>query len=59
MESLEAAKRLLAGERVLSNPAVVFQSNGRQGSGVFLELKDLYLGSTYLCFSNRMELYET
>ena len=59
MESLEAAKRLLAGERVLCNPAVVFQSNGRQGSGVFLELKDRYLGSTYLCFSNHMELYET
>lgn len=57
-ESIEAAKRLLAGERVLCDSAVVFQSNGRQGSGVFRELRDAYLGSTYLCYSNHMELYE-
>ena len=56
--SVEAAKRLLAGERVLGDPAVVFQANGKQGSGVFRELRDEYLGSTYLCYSNRMELYE-
>ena len=56
--SVVAAQKLLEGERVLNNPAVVFQSCARQGSGVFLELKDSYYGSTYLCFSNRMELYE-
>lgn len=55
--SVLAAKRLLEGERVLNNPAVVFQSNGRQGSGVFLELRDPALGSTYFCFSNYMGLY--
>ena len=54
-----AAKKLLEGERVLNQPAVVFQSNGVQGSGVFLELRDSVLGSTYLCFSNHMDLYES
>ena len=57
-ESVIAAKKLLEGQRVLENPAVVFQSNERLGSGVFLELKDEYLGSTYLCYSSHMELYE-
>ena len=55
--SVVAAMKLLSGERVLENPAVVFQDNARQGSGVFLELKDDYLGSTYLCLSNHPELY--
>ena len=53
----EAARRLLEGERVLREPAVVFQSNYLLGSGVFLELKDELLGSTYLCYSSRPELY--
>ena len=57
-DSVEAAKRLLSGERVLCEPSVVFQANGRQGSGVFRELKDKTLGSTYLCFSNYPYLYE-
>ena len=57
-ESVSAARRLLEGERVLSAPGVVFQSNFRQGSGVFLELQDKYLGSTYLCWSSHRELYE-
>ena len=56
-ESVSAAWRLLEGERVMDNPAVVFQSNARQGSGVFLELRDDYLGTTYLCLSSRMDLY--
>ena len=56
-ESVEAARRLLEGERVLGEPGVVFQSNFRQGSGVFLELRDAQLGSTYLCWSSRPELY--
>ena len=56
-ESVEAARRLLEGERVLSAPGVVFQSNYRLGSAVFLELKDTLLGSTYLCVSSHPELY--
>lgn len=59
VECVEAARRLLEGARVLGQPAVVFQSNYRLGSGVYLELKDKYLGSTYLCWSSFPELYET
>ena len=58
-ECVEAARRLLEGERVLCAPSVVFQSNYRLGSGVFLELKDAALGSTYLCLSSHPELYLT
>ena len=58
-ESVEAALRLLEGERVLGESAVVFQSNYRLGSGVFLELRDSALGSTYLCLSSHPELYQT
>ena len=54
----EAAARLLNGERVLCEPSVVFQANARIGSGVFRELRDSLLGSTYLCYSSRPELYE-
>ncbi|MBE6913851.1 MAG: cell wall hydrolase [Ruminococcaceae bacterium] len=54
---VDAARRLLEGERVLNEPAVVFQSNYRLGSGVFLELRDSALGSTYLCWSSHRELY--
>ena len=57
-ECAEAARRLLEGERVLNEASVVFQSNYRLGSGVFLELQDRYLGSTYLCVSSYPELYE-
>ena len=57
-ESALAAWKLLEGQRVINNPAVVFQSNGHQGSGVFMEMRDAYLGNTYLCFSNRMDLYD-
>ena len=56
-ECVEAALRLLEGARILGEPGVVFQSNYRLGSGVFLELKDRYLGSTYLCWSSHPELY--
>ena len=55
--SISAALQLLCGERVLNDPAVVFQSNAVLGSGVFLELQDNWLGSTYLCYSSHMELY--
>ena len=56
-ECAEAARRLLEGERVLCAPSVVFQSNYRLGSAVYLELKDTLLGSTYLCVSSHPELY--
>lgn len=58
-ECAKAAQRLLEGERVLRDPSVVFQSNYILGSGVFRELQDPWLGSTYLCFSSRPELYRT
>ena len=58
-ECAEAARQLLEGARVLGEPGVVFQSNYRLGSGVYLELHDRYLGSTYLCWSSHPELYRT
>lgn len=57
-ESAEAAARLLSGERVLNEPSVVFQANFVLGSGIFLELEDKQLGSTYLCYSSHPELYK-
>lgn len=57
-ECVEAARRLLEGARILGEPAVVFQSNYRLGSGVYLELRDDALGSTYLCWSSHPELYK-
>lgn len=52
------AARLLMGERVLNNPAVVFQANFRQGSGVHMTMYDKYLGYTYFCYSNHPSLYK-
>lgn len=54
---VDAAARLLSGERVLNEPSVVFQSGGVQGSGVYLELYSSYYGYTYLCYSSYPELY--
>ena len=45
------ALRLLEGERVLNNPAVVFQANVPQGSGVYKTFWDPCLGATYFCYS--------
>ena len=56
-DCVEAASRLLNGERLINNISVVFQSNHRQGSGTYLELYDSYYGYTYLCYSNHPELY--
>jgi hypothetical protein len=53
-----AALRLLSGERVLNEPSVVFQSNFKQGSGVFRILTDSRLGKTYLCYSSHRNLYD-
>jgi len=50
------AVRLLNGERLLE-PSVVFQANFRQGSGTCQSYYDKYLGYTYFCYSNRMDLY--
>lgn len=55
--SVDAAVRLLCGERVLEEESVVFQSNYVLGSGIFLELEDEKLGSTYLCYSYYPEIY--
>ena len=56
-QSAEIAARLLGGERVLNEPSVVFQSNAALGSGIFLEMEDKLLGTTYFCLSSRPELY--
>ncbi|MGI5936835.1 MAG: cell wall hydrolase [Oscillospiraceae bacterium] len=55
---VELAVRLLQGERVINESGVVFQANFAQGSGTFLKLFDSRLGYTYLCYSNRPELYK-
>ena len=56
-DCVEAAFRLLSGERVLRDPSVVFQSGGVQGGGVALELTDSVYGSVYFCYTSRPELY--
>ena len=56
-DCVEAAFRLLSGERVLNDPTVVFQSGGKQGSGVALELEDSIYGSVYFCYTSHPELY--
>lgn len=53
---IKLALRLLEGERLMV-PSVVFQSNFRQGSGVYRAFHDNHLGSTYFCYSNHPELY--
>ena len=58
MESIEAAKRLLDGERIICDPSVVFQANFPQGSSVHTLLYDSILGYTYLCCSNYPQYYE-
>ncbi len=55
--SVEAARLLLEGKRVIGDESVVFQSNFNLGSGVHTTLYDEYLGYTYLCYSNYPELY--
>lgn len=56
-DCVEAAFRLLSGEMVLNDPTVVFQSGGKQGSGVALELEDSIYGSVYFCYTSHPELY--
>ncbi len=54
---VDVAARLLNGERILNDSAVVFQANFIQGSGVHTKRVDQYLGPTYYCYSSHMELY--
>ncbi|MEG1563854.1 MAG: cell wall hydrolase [Bacteroides sp.] len=56
-KSVEAAKRLLEGERLLPE-SVVFQANFVQGSGVHTALYDSKLGWTYFCYSSHMGNYK-
>lgn len=56
-DSVEAATRLLLGERVINDPSVVFQANFVQGSGVCVALYDDVLGYTYFCYSNYPNKY--
>ena len=51
------ALRLLNGERVMNDPAVVFQANFKHGSGTHTAVYDKYLGWTYFCYSSKPELY--
>lgn len=56
--SSRIAFALLSGERIINNPAVVFQANFPQGSGIYEVLHDRTLGDTYLCYSNNPNLYK-
>lgn len=58
-DCVEAARRLLSGERIINDGSVVFQANFKQGSGIYLKLYDKKLGYTYLCYSSHPELYES
>ena len=53
---IDIARRLLNGERLME-PAVVFQANFKQGSGVCKALYDSHLGWTYFCYPSNMSLY--
>lgn len=57
-DCVDAAIRLLDGERIINDSSVVFQSGNKQGSGVHLALYDSYYGYTYLCYSSHPELYK-
>ncbi len=56
-DCVEAAVRLLKGERVLNEPSAVFQSGCVQGSGVCRVLYDRTMGITYICYSSYPNLY--
>lgn len=56
---LELADRLIAGERVLHDPLIVFQALFPQGSVTVVSYYDVTLGTTtYWCRSSYPELYE-
>ena len=58
LRCIKIALRLLNGERVFDDGAVVFQANFPQGSGTACTFIDKYLGKTYFCYSSHPELYE-
>lgn len=58
-DCVEAAARLLSGERLINDISVVAQSGTERGSGTFTQLYDEKTGVTvYLCYTNYPELYE-
>lgn len=48
--SIEAAVRLMNGERIFYDTSVVFQANFCQGHGVARSFYDSYFGYTYFCY---------
>lgn len=54
---VEAASRLLSGERVLNDGRVVYQATKKQGGGVAEAMYDSYYGHTYLCYTSNPDLY--
>lgn len=58
LRCIKIALRLLNGERIFDDGAVVFQANFPQGSGTACTFIDKYLGKTYFCYSSHPELYE-
>lgn len=60
-DCIEAAVRLMNGERLLNDISVVYQSTNKNlGSGIADTLKDPtgYYGDTYLCYTYHPELYK-
>lgn len=58
-DCVEAAARLLNGERLINDIRVVAQSGAERGTGTFASLYDERTGVTvYLCYTNYPELYE-
>lgn len=55
---IELAKRLLDGDRVLDDPAIIYQALFEQGRGTVMTYHDFYLGSTtYFCLTEKPGLY--
>ena len=47
---IDAAVRLMNGERVFNDPSVLYQANFKQGYGVAMHLYHPLSGSTYFCY---------
>ena len=55
---IELAERLLAGERVMDDPQIIYQATFEQGRGTVLTYHDFYIGSTtYFCLTDSPGLY--
>lgn len=58
-DCVDAAARLLSGERIIDDIRVVAQSGKARGVGTYAILKDTMSGAkVYLCYTNFPELYE-